>query len=87
MFPVVLSCRPAEERKRKSYDQRSKRRSIIAPKSRDNYPYILNVRHLRYLIIIFWLFNSKLYGSTHFCSVHLYEKQRHLFFQVSFSIG
>ena len=37
----------------------TKRRSIIAPKSRDNYPYILNVRHL---IIIFWLFNSKLYG-------------------------
>ena len=37
----------------------TKRRSIIAPKSRDNYPYILNVRHLRY---IFWLFNSKLYG-------------------------
>ena len=40
----------------------TKRRSMIAPKSRDNYPYILNVRHLRYLIIIFWLFNSKLYG-------------------------
>ena len=38
----------------------TKRRSIIAPKSRDNYPYILNVRHL---IIIFWLFNSKLYGN------------------------
>ena len=38
----------------------TKRRSIIAPKSRDNYPYILNVRHLRYF---FWLFNSKLYGS------------------------
>ena len=42
----------------------TKRRSIIAPKSRDNYPYILNVRHLRYLIIIFWLFNSKLYGTA-----------------------
>ena len=25
----------------------TKRRSIIAPKSHDNYPYILNVRHLR----------------------------------------
>ena len=42
----------------------TKRRSIVAPKSRDNYPYILNVRHLRYLIIIFWLFNSKLYGNN-----------------------
>ena len=38
----------------------TKRRSIIAPKSRDNYPYTLNVRNLRYF---FWLFNSKLYGS------------------------
>ena len=39
----------------------TKRRSIVAPKSRDNYPYILNVRHLPYF---FWLFNSKLYGNN-----------------------
>ena len=47
----------------------TKRRSIIAPKSRDNYPYILNVRHLRYF---FWLFNSKLYGTEFLGCVKLF---------------